>query len=75
MFESKPFKRKERMITLLAWGTVLLPVMIGLLCVAFGVFSFSAVVGSLFVIGVIGSVMTLAYKYPLAAIFAALLTR
>ena len=63
MFESKPFKRKERMITLLAWGTVLLPVMIllfgGIKALVWGV----VCVGLVALIGVI-------IKYPLAALLA-----
>ena len=63
MFESKPFKRKERMITLLAWGTVLLPVMILLFGGIKALFWGVVCVGLVALIGVI-------IKYPLAALLA-----
>ena len=63
MFESKPFKRKERMITLLAWGTVLLPVMILLFGGTKALFWGVVCVGLVALIGVI-------IKYPLAALLA-----
>lgn len=63
MFESKPFKRKERMITLLAWGTVLLPVMILLFGGIKALFWCVVCVGLVALIGVI-------IKYPLAALLA-----
>ena len=63
MFESKPFKRKERMITLLAWGTVLLPVMILLFGGVKALFWGVVCVGLVALIGVI-------IKYPLAALLA-----
>ena len=63
MFESKPFKRKERMITLLAWGTVLLPVMILLFGGIKALFWGVVCVGLVALIGII-------IKYPLAALLA-----